>query len=498
MLDGGVARSDARAGFLRWLTVNVGTPASPAVRRASPYVTAGALSVIAAAMLTFSSSRQAGAGAVLVLALLFVLTAPPSAFIAGSVLFIGAEQIALRYSFSIGPGLVYGTDLFTLLVVLRGLLPKPRRAAYHIGAVGHVLITLWIVVMVIGVVRGQAAGAGLNTALRDGLALIYWPGLWFGFSRVMRERDFDAARAIRLSVFAAIGLIAYMLLMRAVNHPFESVTQVGRLGEVVAANGQVFHRDFGFASAYIIYPALALFALGQILYSNTRRFAWSVVAALGVLATLLSLIRAEIYGLAAGAGVMLVISRDVHVRSGEVIRSRRLRTAGVLALVLILFAVGLSAVSPSFANVVGERSLPGFSHQSTAADENAQYRLQALEAGLRVAREHTFGLGFISDQQVTAANVDPGYLAHSTPGFLLIYLGWPGLVAGVLALLGIFYESARAPSPAPWVHPVLVGTLTMMAVYGFGAAGLVSQEFVIGLGALLVAARFAAVDTRGP
>jgi hypothetical protein len=159
----------------------------------------------------------------------------------------------------------------------------------------------------------------------------------------------------------------------------------------------------------------------------------------------------------------------------------------------MLGVLGLSllAANPSLATLVAERSLPGLSHQSAAADENAKYRLQALQAGLRVARDHTFGLGFLDIDQVISRGVDAGYLAHSAPGYLLVYLGWPGLIASILALLALCYESFRAPKPIAWMHPVFVASLVMMAVYGFGAAGLVAQEFVMSIGALLAAARFA-------
>jgi hypothetical protein len=101
------------------------------------------------------------------------------------------------------------------------------------------------------------------------------------------------------------------------------------------------------------------------------------------------------------------------------------------------------------------------------------------------------GVGLIREEALTGTGgVDPGYLAHSGITTMLVYAGWIGLAAAVLALLSLLRASFRAPRPVPWLHPLFVGALLMLVVYSFAASGLVGQEWVIGMAAMIAALRF--------
>ena len=177
----------------------------------------------------------------------------------------------------------------------------------------------------------------------------------------------------------------------------------------------------------------------------------------------------------------------------DVTIKRAARTPAILAtsFALVIVGVGLWAVSPSTARGVVERSLPGLVKQSETADATAKYREDALKAGFAAARREPAGTGLIPEQALTATTgVDPGYLAHSGITTMLVYAGWIGLAAAALAVLGLLRASFRAPRPVPWLHPLFVGALLILVVYSFAASGLVGQEWVIGLAALIAALRF--------
>lgn len=429
--------------------------------------------------------------------LLTMLCLSANAFLVTSFLFFAVLQLVAGRSFSIGPANVFPPDLFVLLVTIRAILPRiranPSRRlhALTLGAFGA-----WSALMALGILRGLFHGTAVDVTVRTGLALFYWPLLYFGFSRVLRERGVDYSRVVRAIVAIGLGLTAYMFLMRFLNRPFESTNQVtGHLGEVVSSTGQVFHRDFGFWSAYIVYPIVALIAVGQLVYSRKRVFAWLVIAFVSITATATTLIRSEIYGLIAGIAVTLLFSRkeiDARGRLG----SRRLAAVLMLGSLLAVAAALFAVVNPAFARAIGERSIPHYGQESSTARENAEYRLQALKAGASVAKENPMGLGFVSSTELQRRGIDPGFLAHSGPATLLIFVGWPGLIAAAVVLFGLAVDSARARVPGSWLHPVLLGVLVMLVGNSFGAVGIIGQEFVIGIAAFFIALRFAAADAE--
>lgn len=424
-----------------------------------------------------------------------MLLLPANSFIVTSTLFFALLQLVADRSFSVGPANLFPPDLFVGLITVRALLPRDRRQltqrlhAFTLSAFG-----LWATLMVIGILRALSGGTPIDAAVRSGLSLFYWPLLYFGFSRALRERDADYRLLVRALVAIGIGLIAYMFLMRALNRPFEATGQVtGNLGEVVSSTGQVFHRDFGFWSAYIVYPIVALLAVGKLIYTRTHTLAWLVIASVSIIATATTLIRSEIYGLIAGIAVVLLFSRTDIGAHGS-LGARRLRALLMLASVIGVAGALVAVANPGFARAVGERSIPKVGQQSAVAKDNAEYRVKALHAGTDIANKHLLGLGVLSTNDVVERGIDPGFLAHSGPAVLLIFTGWPGLIAAVLALVGLVVDSARARSPGSWWHPVLVGVLVMLVGNSFGAVGIVGQEFVIGIAALFIALRFAAAE----
>jgi hypothetical protein len=427
-------------------------------------------------------------------ALVILFFLPADAFLVASFVFFGALQLTANYSFSAGPATVYSSDLFVGIVLLRAIsprerLPGPRRLhGFTVAA-----FFFWALLMLAAMARGYTDGSAIDETVRGGLALFYWPILFLGFSRILREPGIDYGRLLRQFVAAGIVFVAYMFLMRLLGHPFESTTDpaVGHLGQVQTSTGQVFRRDYGFYSAYIVYPIVALIALAKLVYTRDRTLVWLFISFVSTIATFTSLIRSESYGLIAGIAIVLFFS--TRVGTSRVVESRRLATAVMLGSVLIGAGALVAAANPSFARAVGERSIPGLSHESATAKENADYRLHALSTGVSIADKHLFGLGILSSARTAALGIDPGYLAHSGPATLLIFLGWPGLIAAALILVGLAIDSARLRNP-PWLHPAFLAVIVMLVGNSFGAVGIVGQEFVIGITALFFAYRFAATD----
>lgn len=435
------------------------------------------------------------AGLVLVVALLV----SPTAFVLGSFAFFSAFQLVADYAYSVGPAKFFLSDLFLGVVVLRAASPRHRLPASRgLSKLTLTAFAVWALFMVAAMARGADQGATTDSIVRYASPLFYWPILYFGFSRVLRETAVNHARVLRGIVIAGVLLIAYMFLMRLLNRPFESLDSTrGHLGGVVASSGEVFHRDFGFWSAFIVYPIVALIAVGKLIYARRNEMTWLAVAGLGLIATITTLIRSEIYGLVAGVAVLFLFSRGVLAERGGGVRSP-IATLMMIASVILASGAILAAVSPGFAEVVAERAIPNYGSQSERARDNAEYRRDALLKGVSTANEHAVGLGIISAEQLEQRGIDPSFLVHSGPATLLIFLGWPGLVAAGLVLVGLLRDSFRVRSRNPWLHPALAGILVMLVGNSFGAAGIVGQEYVIGIAALVIAFRFAAVDAEPP
>lgn len=470
-------------------------------------VTSAALVCIAAGMTVAASHGTLAQFRIYALALVAVavvaaaaLALSPNAVLAASFLAFAAEQVSKDHPLHAGPITVYGVDVVFALLVVRTALPRPRAVQQHGFRIGAKLaFGAYLAVMALAALHGLAMHVAPNSVLRLFAPTLYLFGFYRAFSGVVREEGFRTQRLIRDLVVIALGLVVFMVAMRAAHHPFENQNAVGpdgrpigHLGRVISANGTVFHRDYGLASAYIIYPMVALLALGVLTGGPARaRRRWSLLLTIAILATVVTLIRGEIYGLVIGCAAILVASGAV--RPGASMISRRLGVLLTATLAVCIAVVAIELLSPGYASEMVQRAVP-FAHQSQAANTTASYRVRAISGGVAAANARPLGHGFVTDAQLAASGIDPGYLAHSSVAFMLIYVGWPGLIAAALATFALLRESFRAESSPPWAGRTVGGIAIMLAVASFGGIGVFGEPEAAGLAALLFALRFAAVD----
>lgn len=415
-----------------------------------------------------------------------VLTAclvSPQLFLAAALLLLGLSSVLDHHAIHVGAATFYTTDVLVILAVVRALLPKDRLPATRaIGKVVAVSFGVWSLLLVIAGLRASNAGESFVSVVRSETALLYFPLLYFSLSRILGERALNVSRLWRLLAFVSVGFVVWMLVMRVLNLPFEGKVST-HLGAVTTSAGSVVRRDFGSATAFIIYPVLGLAGVSGMAYASRKR-ASAMLAFIGIVATLITLIRGEIFGLALGIVAILALrSRGSETTS-------RLRTAAVLASGCAVVLLSLAYINPGVRDAIVQRSLPGIATESKTAQQTAEYRMQALNLGFSVARKDPSGIGFRSDEVLMQMNIDPEYLGHSAPAWLLVFTGWPGLIASVMTLLALIGRSFRIPSEPAWLHPAFVGIVLLMVVYSFGANGPVGQPWVISLLAMVVALRF--------
>jgi hypothetical protein len=416
----------------------------------------------------------------LLIALSIALALTPQSFIAASVLAFAASTAVTSTvvpSFSVP---VYFSDFVVLLIATRGAFPRDRFPSNRaLAGPPTVLFALWAAVMAIAAARAMNVGVGLPSAIRGDLALWYWPLLYFGFTRVLRERGLDVSLLWRNLALVALGLAGWMFLARATNHPFHDPG----LAQVSTGENTSVLRNFGFAGAFIVYPALALVGIAGMAHGGSRRPRWAALGFVGTIATLMTLVRGEIFSLALATLVVL------WLRPRKIGTSARVRTAVQVAFAVVAAVIGLIAVSPTFGNAMVQRAVP-FTHQSAGATANADYRQKAVDTGFRVARGHPAGLGVLDSARMDAEGIDRGYLAHSGVATLLLFGGWAAFGSALLAILFVLRRSFQLLPSTPWLHPAFVAVLTMLSVYSITAAGLAGDPWVIPLGALAVALRF--------
>jgi hypothetical protein len=424
-------------------------------------------------------------GLVLLGVVALALAVPPHVLLALALLVFGTYSLSGDSPFTFAGAEVYSTDVLLAVVLLRAVLPRDRTPMpAQLDGLARLAFGFWAVVTIIAGIRGYFVGHEFVSILRLETPLIYSVGFYFGFGRVIRERAFDLDKAVRNLLVVALGFVAYMVFARLTNSPFETDETVGRLGPVVTSEG-VLRRDYGFASAFIFYPILALAGAAYLLYSPRRIALAAVVASIGIVTTLITLIRGEIFGLVVGLAVIAFLRSDA-------VLNRPVRTRAIVAgsSALLLSGLVLWIMSPPTARAVVERSLPGLVEQTETADATAEYRRDALRISFAFVERHPTGLGFVSEDNLGRAGLDAGYIAHSTTAALLAYGGWTALAAGVLTVFGLLRASFRVPRPVPWLHPFFVGSLLLFIVYGFGASGLMGQGWVVGVAALISALRF--------
>jgi hypothetical protein len=444
-------------------------------------VTAGAFAGLFCAYAVLAPSRRPLEALYLLIALFLVAALTPQFFIASTLLLLAVSTAWSSPVLSAGGAQLYLSDFTALMVAARGALPRARFPSNRaLTGAPAMFFALWALVMAIAAVRGTNAGVSLVSAIRGDIALIYLPLLYVGFARVLRETDLRSSLLWRNLALVALGLAAWMFVARALNHPFHDPGSA----RVPTAPGEAVFRNFGFASAFIVYPALALVGIAGMAHGGgARRSWWILLASVGTIATLTTLVRGEIFGLALGALVILWL-RPRSIHSGG-----RIRTAAQLGFAVVAITLCVIAMSPSLGNAIVQRALP-FTHQSAEAEQNVEYRWQAVQGGFRTARAHPAGLGVLDTARLDAHHVDAGYLAHSGVATLLLFGGWPALVSALFVVLSLLRRSFRLATATPWLHPAFVAVLTMLTVYSTSAAGLVGDPWVMPLGALAVALRF--------
>lgn len=441
---------------------------------------------------SLAESVKAARGAVILgIASVLTLTLSSNALLTISILVFGTLQLTNEYPLGVGPVTVYSSDILIGLLLLRAASAQDRLPrAHRFTTATTLLVVTWIATMAISALRGVLAGTPPDTIVRLGTALFYWPLLYIGFSRLVREKAMSGERLLRGFVVISVGLVLYMAFTRATHRPFEGPETVGRLGEVLTSSGTVFRRDYGLSTAFIVYPLLALVAVAQLAYQRSHPVRWALLATVGIATTFVTLIRGEIYGLCVGLAVVFACSDRARSAGRGLVRTRRARAFVAIAGLVLVSVVVLTVLKPSFGAAIAERSLPGLTDQSVTAQSTSDYRIQALQVGTSVADKHPFGLGSVSNNVLGANGIDAGYLAHSAPASLLVYTGWVGFIAAILAFAALAAESFRYPAAAPSLHPAFLGILALLSVYSLSAAGLFGQVHVIGLAVLVLAVRF--------
>jgi hypothetical protein len=430
---------------------------------------------------------MAGPGVALVRAVLLivlggvaVMALSPQAVVAGYLLVTGAAT-SLPTPLAVGGGAaVYVEDVLVALILVRAALPLERRAPNGaLRGAPAACFALWAIVMVAAAMRGAFNGVSPATVVRGATALVYYPLLYVGLTRVLRERRLVPRSLWRDLAIVGIGFICWMYIARALHHPFRDPG----LGEVATGENSTVLRNYGFASAFPIYPVLALVGVAGMAHGGSSRSRWTMVATIGIAATLTTLVRGEIFSLA----LAIVVILWLRPRSRE--HRASVETAIQLAFATLTMALVVMTLSPAFGNAIVQRSLP-FMQQATGAIANADYRLQANDTGIRTARAHPTGIGVADEPRIEAHNIDPTYLAHSGVTTLLVVGGWPALFLTVAIILAVLRRSFEVRAATPWLHPAFVGALTMLTTYSIGAAGVAGDAWVILLTALVVAVRF--------
>jgi hypothetical protein len=467
-----------------------------AVSRLPLWLPAAAVVSLVAAYGLASPAQGALLGLVgLVLAIVLALSLPPHLFAAGSLALLVTFQLSAERQTTVGGVALYTSDLLVVLVAARALAPRPRRPVDWpiLDGPTAAALLVWALVLVAAAARGYLAGTPTKSLFRLDEQLFYYPILAWGFIRVLREEGVSAARVAKALAATALVFVAYMGFERLTHHRFENPNAaVGHLGSVVTAQGVTLHRDYGFYSAYDLYALAALAAIAYLLFA--RRTAAAVVVAAGVFvaASALTLVRGIIFGLIVGAALLAAQAFREHGPEGG-FAQRFVPLAGLLAVAITLFW----SLSPASAEGMVERFLPGVTAQSQAAVDTARYRQQALSFGYQTANASPAGKGLVSTDSSPQGLLEAGYLAHSGWTTMLVYTGWLGVVAFVVAVLLLVRRSFRVPDGPGWLRPFFLAAVALLLVEAFGSASIVGQPWVLGEAALVIGLRFGLADLDG-
>jgi hypothetical protein len=459
---------------------------SPVIARAHPQflpvVTAGLCLLVGLAV-----ADQHGSQMLLLLVAVAVvfgaLFAPPHLVIGGALAILGAHQISQNHPLHVGAITIYTTDILLGLLLLRGITARERAHARQVMVPSLVIpLTLWAAVVLLAGWKGHAEGNSVGQIARFETSLVYFIGFSWGFARLAAEKATDVKRVIRAIAIVGLGFVAFALYTRIVHQRFDA-TQALSTGTVVTSVGNL-RRDYGLFTAFELYPLLALGGLAYLLFMPRTQRKWPVIiVCVELAATVMTLVRGMIFGLVAAAVVLLVMAfKSSLVKLGP----RLVPIVGAF----LLIAVPFSIVQPNIAYAVAERVLPGVLPQTANADRNTEYRVKVLQAGEQIAHRDTFGMGFVTPDEMTRNGYEPIFLPHSMWAAILAFEGWPGLILFVWVLIAVVRRSRQMPAATPWLHPLLVAAVVMTVVEGFGWNVLFSMVSGMGMLALIVGLRF--------
>jgi len=426
------------------------------------------------------------------IAIALALWLPPHLFVAGSLAVFVTFQLASEHPVVIGGVALYISDLLVALVTVRALAPRPRRVVSWriLDLPTRVAVLVWALVMIAAAARGYLAGTPTKSLVRLDEQLFYYPILAWGFVRVLRERGVSSTRVTTALGATVLVFIGYMAFERFTHHRFEhlSTADSSHVGSVVTAQGVTLHRDYGFYSAYDLYGLAALAAIGYLLFARRSSGATVVVAATFVLASGLTLVRGIVFGLLVGMALLALLARRSAMRS-------RLTTSRLLPLTALLaIAIGLFwAASPTSAQGMAERFLPGVAAQSSSALQTARARQRALSFGYHEANARPLGRGLVVPGS-SGQSLAEGGLSLSAWTTMLVYTGWLGVLALLWSALLLIRRSAQLPDSPGWLRPFFVAACALLLVEAFGSASIVSQPWVLGEAALVIGLRFGLAD----
>lgn len=456
------------------------------IRPAGIVIGAFTMSVLAGLVIATPVARFALGILAFAIVAVAAMTISPHSFVGAAVIVFGTQSVSQSHPFLVGPITVYTTDVLLALLLFRALLPKPRRPVPRIATPFLVAaVGLYALSVLYAGYRGYVAGNTLGQIARSDTSAIYLLGFSWGFFRLATETAMDVRHAARITAIVGTGFVGFAIYTRVVGQHFDSAQL--STGTVVTSAGYL-RRDYGLFTAFQLYPLLALAGLAVLFFATqTRRRYVVAVTVIALAATTMTLVRGMIFGLAAGATVLLMLA--LHAGNARI----GARTVPLVAGVALL-AIPFAMLQPSIAGAVAQRVLPGVLPQTANADRNTEYRLKVLASGREIARQHAFGLGFVDEYRMAAAGYQPIFLPHSMWAALLALEGWPGAALFALMLLATVLRSRRLPASEPWLHPLVVAAAVLAVVEGFGWNLLFSMVSGMGMVALIVGLRFGLTD----
>lgn len=443
--------------------------------------------VLGSLLLGFSIASPARTAAITIVAGILVLVLvwwlPPHLFIAASLAVLASASLFESRAINVGSIQVYTLDMLIPLVLLRAVLPRERRVSELRLLEPSVALpaAVWALVMLGAGIRGAYAGNGFGAVLRLETSLVYFPLAYLGFTRILRETRVSVPRVVRALALTGLAFIGYAAYARLTGQRFGNASGSG-IG-IVQTTGGALRRDYGIYSAFQIYPLLSLGGLSYLVFSRRASLGAILVTGAALAATVLTLVRGLIFGVAVGATLLVILAVKTrwHPKLG-----RLLPLVAMFALATGLFF----KYSPAAARGVTDRLLPGIAAQTQGATQTQEVRARAFSAGKSVANGKPLGTGFVTPEALQNAGYRTDYIPDSQWGTLLAYTGWPGLVALLWVGFAVVRRSFQLPAATPWLPPLVAATGVLLLVQGSGWDVLFAQTWSIGMAALVLALRF--------